>query len=390
LFEPRGPFDLAWLGTSIGHLAEPQNPLWIREASLFVLLLLVWWRGIGLASRPIDNRELGLRFRLSSLLLAPLVVGLSSRLATGAVAPFILLFFLASLMAIALTRVEQLERDKTGYAYAMSPRWFVVVLAAAVAITLAAAVAGGLLSGQSLGGLLGWLAPLWLALSIAATGALASGSYLVLPLFSVLSYLLTWLFSIIGPGLQQALARWQEIVLNMPTPEATPTLEGPAAGVNPETRQWLTLLIMLFLVLLVSLALSRLYRHLWPAAEADSELYRGSRVDRERDEAGLGRRILQRLGLLRGWRAAASIRRIYRQMTTLAAAAGYPRAESATPYEYLATLGELWPEGKRESELITQAYVQVRYGEVPETKEELEEIRAAWRRLEGSQVGPPR
>ena len=32
---------------------------------------------------------------------------------------------------------------------------------------------------------------------------------------------------------------------------------------------------------------------------------------------------------------------------------------------------------------ITEAFVRVRYGEVPETEEELEQIRAAWRRLGG-------
>ena len=78
----------------------------------------------------------------------------------------------------------------------------------------------------------------------------------------------------------------------------------------------------------------------------------------------------------------ASIRRIYRLMCRAAAAAGYPRLEAETPNEYLPTLSQVWPENAAEARLITDAFIRVRYGELPETAEELEAIRAAWRRLE--------
>ena len=45
-------------------------------------------------------------------------------------------------------------------------------------------------------------------------------------------------------------------------------------------------------------------------------------------------------------------------------------------------LGQVWPDNAAETRFITNAFIRVRYGELPETAEELEAIRAAWRRLE--------
>ena len=68
-------------------------------------------------------------------------------------------------------------------------------------------------------------------------------------------------------------------------------------------------------------------------------------------------------------------------MSVLAASYGYARASAQTPYEYQQTLDELWPEGQAENALITRAYVRVRYGELPESDEELRALHRAWERL---------
>src|SRR5690606_28765907 len=93
------------------------------------------------------------------------------------------------------------------------------------------------------------------------------------------------------------------------------------------------------------------------------------------------RRLGQRLRFWQQWRAAASIRRLYQEMSALAASYGFPRAGAQTPYEYRQTLAELWPQGQAESDLITQAYVRVRYGELPESAEELQALQRAWEHL---------
>jgi hypothetical protein len=86
--------------------------------------------------------------------------------------------------------------------------------------------------------------------------------------------------------------------------------------------------------------------------------------------------------LWRQWRTAVSIRRIYKQMMELAELNGYPKLHTETPYEYLPTLAQAWPQNQPDTRLITNAYVKVRYGEIPETAADLDDIRQAWRRLQ--------
>jgi len=138
-------------------------------------------------------------------------------------------------------------------------------------------------------------------------------------------------------------------------------------------------------VLLAALALTRLYRQAVLAAH-EGELAMNGSGGSDGRPAGWGRRMLQQLGWLRNWRAAASIRRIYRQMCLAADAWGYPRGHADTPYEYRTTLAQVWPGHTAEISIITEAYVKVRYGELPETQAELDDIERAWHLLK--QVEP--
>jgi hypothetical protein len=90
--------------------------------------------------------------------------------------------------------------------------------------------------------------------------------------------------------------------------------------------------------------------------------------------------LLGRSGL-RGLFAALTIRRIYAQMTRLAAEQGYPRTASETPYEYEETARRAFPSAEAEVHAITRAYVAAHYGQVPDSEAELREIRACWKRL---------
>ncbi len=88
--------------------------------------------------------------------------------------------------------------------------------------------------------------------------------------------------------------------------------------------------------------------------------------------------------------AARSIRRIYVAVTALAAERGFPRPQARTPYEHLWALRKAFPGCEKEVERITEAYVAAHYGQVPDTREGLEEIQAAWAevRLTSRQTTP--
>jgi hypothetical protein len=382
LYEPTSLFDFTWLREFFDHAGDPANPLWGRDVAVFLVISLMWWRGISLAGRSVDIGDVGLRFRLASLFLAILVAGIAESLLGWSVAPYILLFFFVSLLAIVLTRIEQLEADETGRAFPLGPRWVLTVTLAAFLIVFIIGILAGVASGQAVDNVVGWLAPLWKALSFLARAALGIFIYLSGPLIIILEAILSFLIGLIGPLLSQA---FENLELVAPTPGVdSPQGEDimeitTTAPLLP--RQLLTILSMTFFILLISLAFSRLLRHLRPAADSDTELV--NPLDGlSGKELGFGRRLLNQLNFWRRRQAAASIRRIYRDMCSLAASSGYPRPPTETPYEYLHTLKEAWPENTAETLLITEAYNQVRYGEIPESQEELNNIESAWKKLE--------
>jgi hypothetical protein len=78
---------------------------------------------------------------------------------------------------------------------------------------------------------------------------------------------------------------------------------------------------------------------------------------------------------------ALTIRRIYASTVRQAASRGYPRPAARTPYEHLATLQQAIPGCEAELVQITEAYVGVHFGELPENPDALAEIRAAFERV---------
>lgn len=385
LYTPSGLLDLAWLRQFAASLAESNSLIWARDLSVFLVILFVWWRGIRLAGRTPELNNAGLRLRLGGLIFAPLIVWFSSSFLRSSVVPFILLFFLAASIAVALVRAETIEQEERGTAATLNARWFTVVASAAAGIVLVAGVAAAFLSGNSLYAVLAWLSPLWHALQFGGTVLFAVLFELVYPVFEALALIVAalarFLTLVLGPvaaTLRDANLLSDVEATVLPTPAAT-----SEAVSSDFTGKVVTTVVMLGLIVLVGLALGRVYQRATFAARQSARSRAGESA--EDDAPGLGRRVLERLGLLGQWRTAASIRRIYRLMCRAAAAAGYPRLEVETPFEYLPTVSRVWPDYHTEVRLITEAFVRARYGEVPETREELDMIRAAWRRLESAE-----
>lgn len=382
LYHPDGFLDFGWLGQFLGTLAEGGNLLWTRDLSVFLLTIFVWWRGMRLAGRVPEINNTGLRLRLGALIFLPLIIGFSGNFLNFNITPFILLFFLAGLTTVTLVRAEQIEQEQQGTASTLNVRWFAIVLGAALIVILSAGILATFMGGESLFAVLGWFTPLWRALQ---SGAIIIGSVLIklagpfLDILAVIvqaiSALLAGIMSLLSQGL-----RASGILEGVPTPEILLPTETVEVGGTSTGGKAIVAVIMLALIVLIGLALARAYSQANFAARESTR----SRTEREveEEEPSLGRRLLERLGLIRQWRAAASIRRIYRLMCQSAASSGFPRLETETPYEYLPTLAQVWPEHASEARLITEAFIRVRYGEFPETKEELESIRQAWGRLE--------
>lgn len=76
--------------------------------------------------------------------------------------------------------------------------------------------------------------------------------------------------------------------------------------------------------------------------------------------------------------AAARIRQIYGDLLELCAALYIPRPDSQTPLEFLKTVQRELPAVRGDLATITHAYLKVRYGELPETREEIVAVETAW------------
>ncbi|HUF37795.1 MAG TPA: DUF4129 domain-containing protein [Anaerolineales bacterium] len=80
--------------------------------------------------------------------------------------------------------------------------------------------------------------------------------------------------------------------------------------------------------------------------------------------------------------AAARIRRIYARLMNLCEDLDAPRPAASTPHEFVPMMAELFTGGADDLSLITDAYQQVRYGELPERAEAVEQVEAAWERVQ--------
>ncbi len=80
-------------------------------------------------------------------------------------------------------------------------------------------------------------------------------------------------------------------------------------------------------------------------------------------------------------RAAARVRRIYADFMALCENAGLVREDSQTPLEFLPGTTGLFPQTYHEITLITESYQRVRYGEYPETHQEVQDVEHAWEQV---------
>jgi len=79
--------------------------------------------------------------------------------------------------------------------------------------------------------------------------------------------------------------------------------------------------------------------------------------------------------------AISTARELYRALLRWAARHGLPRLPSQTPLEYLRSLCSTYPQKDRELILITQIYIQERYGRRPPDRMQFEEAVKAWQRI---------
>ena len=366
-------FNLGWIKEMTSHLKA--GKAWFQDMTIIFAVLAFWWRGLALAARPLTVDSVGHHFRAGTLLMAG-TVALASRLLDWSSIPFVLAYFFLSLLAVALTRAEEVGRWRAGLVFPFSAGWLFSIMAAAGATILLATGLIALFSGENILQILALLGPVWDLLGYLVAGAITLFIILLSPLIKLL---VNWLKSAME-------GRGGEILEPLTDPAfalrpGDPVTEGPMAN-WALYQPILTGLLVAGVILVIALAFGRLWQ-----ARSQLGTVQTEPVQIERNNlAGRARKgiqsLLERIGFMNRWYTAASIRRIYAQMVATAGRCGYPRADSETPLEYLPTLVEAWPDLGAQLGMITNAYIRAHYGELPETERELETIRMAWKRIQ--------
>ncbi len=351
---------------------------------LIFWVLILWWRGYTIGSQgwiSVVRASFGMRLGILSFLWVFIIARRELRADILTLIPF---FFLFGLLASSLARANSLEADRAGRKSIFGRGWMLSLFSTALIITA-----------------FGYIVALWLAgmnlekaahaLAIAGEGGFNVLMVILSPILFILqglSEILDWLL----PDHLSSKSAEEEI--------ASPK---DGSGLNaPWIHDLLQFLWGAFTVMIVALLIFMVLVLIWFLLM--QWIARQQEDDEERETLGTGeialgirqmfrdswRWIADTLGLLRQFGlghdlfAVMTIRRIYSRMEKLAAQRGYPRSLFQTPYEYRRELHQAFPDQSPAIQCITEAYIAVRYGDVPETQAELQAVRTAWTQLSTS------
>ncbi|HOU24471.1 MAG TPA: DUF4129 domain-containing protein [Anaerolineae bacterium] len=369
--------DWSWVGAfgwELGNVMQRISPPLV----VFAAGLYLWFRGISLAQRDIGVDSVGFSFRVGIaafvwLFLAQIAVP-SPRYPALAV-----LYFMLGLLAVGLARIEEVSQSRIGVRSPFSASWMGILVASISALLGASAGIAWLLSWHNLSRLAQFIHPLGNLLARLASPLATVVAWLLEHILDLLIRLFSRIFSYLG-GEQGPLTETGVRLDGLQQPQ-------PAQGIALLVLQilkWTLLGAVLALVLAaVAFAVHRLRQA--PEDGAIKDANWESRQPQPPVAAGasnwqrLWDALQQQLARLRGQDySLVSIRRIYASLQRLAAAAGYPRPDAVTPYEYITTLTRGFQENEREVRLITEAYVRTHYGQRSFPPEYVQEVREAW------------
>jgi hypothetical protein len=368
-----------FLGVTPGGLLRATNGSSVPASSTSVIMLLlgflVWYRALRIPGQIGDVRAIARQFQVGLLLLvvALLITSQTSISLSG----LVVVFFGSGLLAVALTRIEEVAITEPGGAAPLSSEW-VATLAGTLAVTGVVAVSTGQVITT---GVARWvLKPFALLLQFAVL-VLAT---LVAEIMSQLLPLLQWL---IGDVALQELQERMEVLQDFRPPDLP---EDPTGSplLSPALQRALVTVLVTGAVLLGIWLLVRSFRR-W---QLNQSFTPGGVRERVGAEGGLAedltdylrdqwaqlrhladpRRFFTRMGT-------GSPQTIYANLLALMAAGGYPRQPEQTPYEYQPVATQALSGCESEIAHITVAYVAAHYGEVAVSAQELATLQEDWR-----------
>lgn len=375
---------LVWDWRWLAMLADQVGGLSAGPLVVIVMAAFLWWRGTTADWTSHDELAGG-------FMIGVIVLGLTLALSTSwgpqfaaGLPPAAALFLVAAWGALSLAGVRAATRSTPAEASALKLNryWLLAVLAVVGGIFGVGLLLAGLAAPRGMAGLIAALQPVRQTVE---AGLLFIFIALVYVVFLVLTPLI-WLWRLL-------VQRSQPQPLQPPPPLTDLLGDSPssAAALSPAAGLALRGLWVGGLLLVIGLLFAWALRR-W--ASTDDEGVRESReligsweLIRAQLAGLLARRRRAKPPALFGPLAGEPndpsvwIRAAYRQVLALAVEQGRPRPPAQTSLDYLPTLVALWPEEGALLESLTRAYTAARYGRLPPSGEQIEEIRRGLERM---------
>jgi hypothetical protein len=240
-------------------------------------------------------------------------------------------------------------------------------------------VGAAVVSGWLLGGQIGLL----LAAAFLTSMALLTGVVLFFlsPIILLLVGFLPKIEEIIARAIPSIKLEGLQALANTAVETAQDFATRNAIDISQTGKALTILLILVALLALIFISLRRAQVRLQIVGETDVEQIGGRPAGKNGESSGK-----RKTGFFNARQAlaAARIRRIYAQLMDLAEKLGVSRPASQTPLEYLPRLQSLFPEESGNVSTITDAYLRIRYGELPELDEEVRKVTQAWKQVQAN------
>lgn len=356
------------------------------EFVVMVVVLLVSWRGLYYLDYQIGSYNAISGFRLGVLMFFLYGMFIPLTRESPATAFFFFLFF--SLLAMSSARISGISQLRGGHSVQFNRQWMIGIVGI-ILVMIGIASITVIFAQERLFNLL--------------SEFLAWAIYLLVLVFSPLLFgflkFFMWLFSAVRLNdifdfIIRAINNLQSIFTSMMS-----AMSAWADRLNLENIErffeviasYKGIYLWLILIVLATFILLGVRRYIWKDKSSDDREMQSEPVDEDLIKllrTALRRRLdklaedLQdflRLRQARRLLAAARIRRIYAMLLDMSARLDRPRPAARTPLEFLPELEGIFPSLAEELRTITEAYLLVRYGELPESPEDLDKVESAWK-----------
>lgn len=360
------------------------------EFIVIIVVLIGFWRGVSLAQEHIGPSSVKDHF-LVGIVMYVVFVFINTIMTGEKSVDFFFLFLFASLVGICAARMTMVGMVRGGKENRFDRSWLLGILLAAFLVVGLSYILGNVIAEQFT-----WIGILFLTIF----GALVVLISIILS--PIILFLITILenltrqskgLGVLGETLQKLINLMR--VLGQKISEII-----GKSGIGIMLSRWaptikaiilvsIIVLVVLGIVFCMAFKLWKDRERRLASAEEKSNLQSGNIFQSLLDllRQGWGRALstsdqVTDLRHRKRIRAAARIRQIYADLIELSESLGHPRPDSQTPLEFMPKLERLFPEFHQEVGMITQAYLGVRYGLLPETQNEVANVETAWKKLQ--------